>query len=511
VEALKGVHQTCISINLSSAVTEVYPSDYIPTIDSPPPPPYTSFFTFSTAGSNQYNFSTWSSIQCNNWIAAIRLSHFEQLKIFWLLTCKLLYNVEYKWAEFGMEPFKTGIFRGEVNCEGVVFVMPQYVTKSKSMFAVVTSSYVPPTFYSKLKKARQSDTSKRGTILFFSSKGKKKPAFLMERCNRVVIDLKGDILVFGVLTFPTHVAEEEEIFGTMVGGEFQVVTHQNMEDLGTLKDQRPRPAFVKLSCDDVHKWIISILGAFSIDSSPEDESIQFSNPEWPSSLYLSLDDIGGISMQTYELNSFILFQHYLNQKFSFGIHGKLLIWSQSIAKGSWERKIIDRKEAEFKLIQFLDWIAMQKMKLISSGIVLDSVSPLDVIHDVSEIVPNFRTALVSLMGDHANIQNVQVIEVTDMPKEIINEEQLSGSDGSLSDSGSSDGSSSQEEVPLGFVKIPSNSDDTNSPEKENLEDDETAAVNIYAEHSLLHKLEASGPKTSKHFSAGPLINAIQVF
>jgi hypothetical protein len=344
--------------------------------------------------------------------------------------------------------------------------------------------------------------------MFFRSKGKKKPAFLMERCNRVVVDFKGDILIYGILTFPTDVAEEEDIFGTMVGNEFPVVTLENMENLSTPKDPRPRPSFIKISCDNVHKWIINILGAFSIDSSFEDESIHFDNPEWRSSLYLSLDDIGGLSMDTNELNSFILFQHYLTQKSSFANHDKLITWSQSISKGSWERKIIDRKETEFKLKNFLDWIALQKIKLISKGIVLDKVSPLGVIHDVSEIVPNFRPALVSLMGEHANIQNSHV---TDIPKVIVNKDQFSGSDGSLSYSGSSDGSSSQEDVPLVFPPIRSNSEEANSPEKEVSEYEENMPLNIFVENSLLHKLETSGQRSSKHFSAGPLINAIQVF
>jgi hypothetical protein len=421
------------------------------------------------------------------------------------------------WNEFGVGPFATEHFRGKIKFEGPISVKPQYTTQFKEMYAVVTSKHISPTSwektasYTKMFSKKETDFSKRGSILFYSAKGKKKPVFILEQCSRAVADLEGNGVLYGVITVPAENEEPEDVFCLLEGTKFPVVTHHTIGNVGTPLDPRPKPEYLYIETTELPKWIVAVMAAFSIDAEPVKENKHFENPEWPSTLYLSLAETGGISMSTPELDSFIYFQHYLTQKSSFTTSLKMQIWCASVAKGEWERKVLDRRETELKLKQMNEWANAQKKKLVQAGFKPRIVDALEIVSRVAEIVPGFAPALMSMVGD-VPAPAPSSSSKTDSDSSDDDSHSASDGDGSISDSGSSDGSLSDKESDEEHVKTivkgqpfqrAQDSDDDGD------EEEDSGQAVLYGQNTLLHQLATDGPKTHKHDS-GPLINAIHV-
>ncbi|OAJ43409.1 hypothetical protein BDEG_26771 [Batrachochytrium dendrobatidis JEL423] len=118
LSAIKSTHTSPTYINVTDAITELFPNDFrLPdqTLVRPPPTPYTSLFALSNAGSNLILFSCISGIHCNEWIAAIRLVAFELHKLNQLFTYRLLKRPQHvlAWEAAGIAPFESQSFRGE--------------------------------------------------------------------------------------------------------------------------------------------------------------------------------------------------------------------------------------------------------------------------------------------------------------------------------------------------------------------------------------------------------------
>lgn len=520
IDGIKSVHNGCVFINVAQAVTHRQSHSFIPQYDAPPPPPYSSFFSCSTAGSNLYNFATLSSIQANSWVAAIRLSQFEQLKINWLNTSKFLRNVNAIWDEFGIKPLETGGYRGDIKIESVLSVKPQYFTRETEMYAVCTSKYISPTSFEKVRSSifqssisnrNDSDNpSKRGSILFYSAKGKRKPVFLLEQCTSVVIDNDGKLLIHGLITVPL-LYEEKEIECKLEGSEFPAVTFQNIGNIGTLRDPRPKPTFIQISTPEIQKWIIGILGAFSIDSSSpkntEEVTALFKSPQWPPKLFLTLNEICGITMKSSN-DTFNYLSNLLFEKIKFSESGQLSIWNEAVSKGVWERKVLERVETEMKIRQFYEWTAEMKNCLKNNGIVLSKPSdPLEILNQISEIVPGLKPALLSLLGEVSEEKASNAYVEKDEGQDTENGVDTSDSEGSLSYSGTSDGSLSDQESYADKNSASEQTTSNNEIDNESVAAYEHNSAVIFEENSLLY---GHVTKRMSTYDGGLLINTIKV-
>ncbi|EGF78427.1 hypothetical protein BATDEDRAFT_26445 [Batrachochytrium dendrobatidis JAM81] len=206
LSAIKSTHTSPTYINVTDAITELFPNDFrLPdqTLVRPPPTPYTSLFALSNAGSNLILFSCISGIHCNEWIAAIRLVAFELHKLNQLFTYRLLKRPQHvlAWEAAGIAPFESQSFRGEVKYEGPLQIRTTYATRWKAYHVVVTSRVnfdsAPNVSTSALltkklfgkRSTTNLDFSKRGNVLFFESKADAKkgrrPAFILDSLQMV--------------------------------------------------------------------------------------------------------------------------------------------------------------------------------------------------------------------------------------------------------------------------------------------------------------------------------------
>ncbi|KAH6573461.1 hypothetical protein BASA60_006009 [Batrachochytrium salamandrivorans] len=207
--AIKSTHTSPIYINVTDAITELFPNDFQLHSDvslaRPPPIPYTSVFALSNAGSNLMLFSCISGLHCNTWVAAIRLVSFELHKLNQLFTYRLLNRplLASAWEAAGIAPFESFSYRGQVKYEGMLQVRLTYATQWKSYYVVATSRVgldsvstpYPSTSSSLTKKlfGKKSisnlDFSKRGNMMFYESKSDAKkgkhPVFVMDSLRMV--------------------------------------------------------------------------------------------------------------------------------------------------------------------------------------------------------------------------------------------------------------------------------------------------------------------------------------
>ena len=440
VNAIKSFHQAPIYINIADVVSQTFDADFRPKQDCPPPPiPYTSFFGISTAGSNLYLFATWSSIQTNNWMTAIRLLTFEMSKLNQAFTWRLLRQPQASssWLSLGVPPMQTLSFRGELKYEGPLQVRTAYSTQWKEFYVVVTSEYlsdVPDAnsnFIGKklFGKKESKDPSKRGLMYFYQSKShvkRKPPVFTMEQVDRAACmwPEKPELLqmnmvslarIHGQLGLVGYTPESEGVVDTSdrtlaeYKSGFPIISSQlSLLDIIEGRDKRPPPDSIMILANSTHdlaKWMVAILGAFSVDSDPEPEEREIgelvypTEQPWPSILYFSVNEISGISMNTSAHETFVYLRHYLSQKVSFSKQSKLRMWCEATAKGEWERKLLDRKEVESKLKILFDWVKKTKHMLQKKGIELSNYSIAEVITKIVALFPDFETALYSLVPD----------------------------------------------------------------------------------------------------------------
>lgn len=445
--AIKGF-QTPVVVNFSDAVIEIFKKAVQGDAQNPAPPtPYTSFFGLSTASSNLYLFASASNIQANQWICSIRLSMYELKRINLLFTKRLLQKptMAGTWKEFGMGPFESGYFRGELRYEGPLQVRLPFSNVWRQFHVVVTSkagadAYVStqPGISSKLFGKRDSlvlDT-KRGTLLFYESKSSvdkgKTPSFIMtdvidvydiwpENADEKSIQSVSLAKVEGTFKFVDGFTSESVVrsFSTFAAGFPDVKSLEQFEHIITGIDTRPLPTDLLIMAPSgyaLSKWIVSILGSFSIDSiavSLDDEIKEMTRMpeveegvilpslvqvEWPTQMYLSVDEVGGITMPNNStLETYILFSHYLAQKVTLSKQNQIKLWNQEVSKGHWERGLQDRKEMESRYKALQDWVDKVGIELQKHGIATAKPSPTLLASAMSTIVPWLGPVLASMM------------------------------------------------------------------------------------------------------------------
>ncbi|KAI8808959.1 hypothetical protein BJ742DRAFT_868876 [Cladochytrium replicatum] len=111
IDVIKSSQETPRFFNIADCVSDIIPISSLqsgPTAGLPPAP-YTNFISLCTEGSRVLNLAVQSTIVCNSWVASIRLSSFEAMKMNELYTYRLLQSPEYSsaWSDLKVPPFKT--------------------------------------------------------------------------------------------------------------------------------------------------------------------------------------------------------------------------------------------------------------------------------------------------------------------------------------------------------------------------------------------------------------------
>lgn len=513
-------------------------------IDCPaPPPPYSSFFGLSTAGSNLYIFATWSHIQSNNWIAACRLAAFEQLKLSDLFTYHLLSepSLAKSWADFGITPFCSEQYRGTLRYEGFLSVKVAYTNQWKDYYVVATSIYTPPEDLEShrigsmlFQSKRSKNASERGLLLFYASKNTKKaPVFMIKECSRCTCIIPEDRVDFSAAA-SAAVYGKLEVVGKSSNDQpnrtleqhqdgYQVLSN-SFSDICNGKDNRPAISRVFIRSDStgsLANWMIAIFGSFSIDAGVPQllqtiEHIESNQTSlWPTQLFLSLAEISGVQMDKDMLETILFFEHYLKQKTMFCKQRKLRIWSESIARGEWERNLVDRREAETRINQLTTWIKQSQEILKSHGKTANERSMQELVGELTSEIPSFGPAFVSMMGDTVPIGVAAALSISDSASNMSSKRSYqtksttADGDGSVSESDdTSEGSLSEEESSpeIGSeIKSLVSHTEVESEYDDELEQEQNQA-GLYNVNSLLHQLAIDGPRHTK--ADGLLINAV---
>ncbi|KAJ3319803.1 hypothetical protein HDV06_005924 [Boothiomyces sp. JEL0866] len=496
--AIKQNQNVPVCINVSACVTEIFPSSIsvaFPGVPSPPIP-YTCNFALSNAGSNMYLFSSASVIQSNHWIAAIRLAMYELQKLNTLYTYKLLKRPTMVgvWKELGVDPFKSHVFRGDIRHEGALQLRLPYSNTWKQYHVVVTSKIGPEAYETQggiklfgKKKHMPTDLSKRGSLLFYdkasSAKKGKPPIFVIEdirsictiwpeKANETNAENVSMAKIEGVFELPSnadHVTHaRSRTFTTNFGRGYTEITgvEKLQEYISGLDNRPPQDVLILTpSTHELAKWISAVLSAFGIDSQGptiEEELLEINKvPEknrsrkdvpWPTQLFLSLGEVGGITMPIYSLSdTHASYTHYLHQKITFSKDKKLLNWCEAIAKGEWERSVNDRKEMDFKFLQLYVWAEQICQELLAYNIPVGKPHPTVLVGAMSSFIPWIGPVLTSMLGDIYSVPEPKSEVEKEQEPETEQSEKESSQDGNGSESEeerSSEGSQSEDEEPL---------------------------------------------------------------
>jgi hypothetical protein len=453
MDTIKTFQEAPLQINFADSVVEVFPADFnAPSLPGNPAPPipYNNFFSLTTASSNLFLFSSASVIQMNYWVCSIRLAMFELQRLNQLFTHRILHQADRLpvWNQFGLKPFSSGEYRGEILYEGPLQVRLPYSTIWKQVYAVVTSKYGPEAFaiakttsklFSKKEAPKEFDPSKRGTIMIYDTKKAaqkgKLPLVTLNDVRSVYaiwpsnsqesqvrnVSLAKVECSFHLAEPPLNNFDTDRTFANFYDGMPQIRKIEDIEKLISGADPRPEPTDLLIltsNTQSLTQWIVSIMSAFSLDSeSPllEDEAKQMSimqeNVEgaddvakWPSQLYLSLDEVGGVTMPRFSLEeSKILFSHYLLQKVMYSRNGTLKAWSQNISKGEWERGLCDRKEMEWKLTVLFNWVEKVVSDLKENSIIVSKPHPTILVSAMATVMGWLGPVLTSMVGSASNI------------------------------------------------------------------------------------------------------------
>lgn len=455
MDTIKTFQEAPLQINFADSVVEVFPSDFTASSfpgNPAPPIPYNNFFSLTTASSNLFLFASASVIQMNYWVCSIRLAMFELQRLNQLFTQRILHQAERipVWNQFGLKPFLSGEYRGDILYEGPLQIRLPYSTIWKQVYAVVTSKYGPEAFsiakttsklFSKKEAPKEFDPSKRGTILIYESKKAaqkgKLPLVTLSEVRSVYaiwpsnsqeaqvrnVSLAKVECVFQLAEPPLNNFDSERTFTSFFNGMPQIRQIEDIEKLISGADPRPEPTDLLIltsNTQSLTQWIVSILSAFSLDSeSPllEDEAKEMSmvqedveggttteTVKWPSQLYLSLDEVGGVTMPRFSLEeSKILFGHYLLQKVMYSKNGTLKTWSQNISKGEWERGLCDRKEMEWKLTFLFNWVEKVVLDLKKNSIIVSKPHPTILVSAMATVMGWLGPVLASMVGSASNI------------------------------------------------------------------------------------------------------------
>jgi hypothetical protein len=490
--AIKGIQEPEF-INVLDGTVEGAAKDFNYYSEYPSPPiPYSNYFCFARNNSVVL-FCAASMIQMNYWVNSIRLAIFEVLRLHLTFTNRWLRSPSYiqVWNQLGVEPFSSATFRGEVRFEGPLQVRIPWSTTWRQYHVVVTSKHGPAAYkpagnlsqkiFNRTKNV-PTDPSRRGTILVFNNqrsfqKGKP-PLFWIQDVQWVNIiwptdadeqklkhislaKLYGDIkLSDEFVSNQSTVESAERSLMNCVRGMKQI---QNLQDLAAVydgTDLRPLPhdvLFLAPSPADLAKWIAGILASFGIDPGldaceeeikemtklPEIENIDVRTGlvpvKWPTQLYLSLNEIGGITVLQTELpKTAFQYLHYLNQKMIFSQQDKLRKWCETAAKADWERSVCDRKEVEYKLLKLYDWLDLCSKLLQEHGIDTSRPHPQVLVSAMSSLVQWMAPVLNSLIT-LVKPPDTETVQPTESWAE---SKKIAATDKSDSPGGSSDGEGS---------------------------------------------------------------------
>ncbi|KAJ3362571.1 hypothetical protein HDU91_003351 [Kappamyces sp. JEL0680] len=564
--AIKSHQDGPILINFADSVVELFsPAFRSPTLpENPSPPlPYTSYFCLNTSASNLYVFACASTIQANHWVCAIRLAMFELQRLNLLFTNRLLRvpKMMLSWRSFQLEPFASEMFRGDIQYEGALQVRLPYTNIWIEYHGIVTSKTGPEALSlfksgSKLfgkKDSSVADPSKRGTILFFESKKAaqkgKMPVFIMEDVRNVYAiwpsnarhedDVLGVNLVKieGKLQLPdtpAHIGHRPRSFSTFENGVPQIKGVEQIESLIAGLDSRPEPMdllVIAPSTSSLTKWIVATLSAFSMPSSganleeeiqemtrvesPLSDDAKPLKPIWPTTLYLSVNEVGGVTMPQHSyFETQIQLDHYLGQKVLMSTQHQLDRWNQEVSKGEWERGFCDRKEMETKLKILFSWLEKMTVGLRSHNIEVKKPHPAVLVSAMSTIVAWLGPVLNSMIGPESIPSPSKSEPKSPVPAETSAAKEKSDSsdgEGSVSEEErSSEGSQSEEDSVASGELLSSKKSlsllDGDSSQGDELGSPKSEVFEVYAPNSLLAHAAPKKPVVSgvgPFFSTAP--------
>ena len=296
-------------------------SNFISTSEAPPPLPYTFPFTLSSAGSNLFLFASPSSIACNSWVAAIRLSCWESGRLSDWYSWKLLRGPNFRdvWHHsgciVGCPEWKEGILkegeiRGRVNygsewTDYWCVVRGVIVGGGNSWWINNTSSlgksFIGNTgnakwggFFNKKssKKSRENSTDslsvKTGAILIWESRKEykkgKEPLFKIEQVTScygvwpekievVNLGVAGTMKIEGVIAVSDGV-DPNSLYGFI--SKFTPPSPEKLTSIEKLTTLRSPPEFFLLlanNATEMAKWCLAIWNAFGLEGGSNQHDI----------------------------------------------------------------------------------------------------------------------------------------------------------------------------------------------------------------------------------------------
>ena len=571
-EVLAAIKQTEPAfINILDSIVELslsFDGNFIP-----PPFPYTNYFALGKITTCPL-FACGSTIQLNHWVSSIRLAMYEVYKLNTIYTVRWLESPlrTKAWADLKLEPFKTASFRGDIRHEGPLQIRIPYSNVWRQYHVVVTSKTgslaLNQNFQSKIfgrGKYDITDYSKRGTLLIYNNSSSaqkgKAPLITITDClwiNAIFpMDNNSDSQInsttLAKLYGGMHVSSRSSNSGKpdVVSRSLFPLAEQwqdinNLEELSEIfqgNDQRPLPKEFLIMAPthyELAKWIASISASFGLPcdnelsdkelaemTKIEDQEIiteSFVPVIWPTQLYLSIEEVGGISMLTNDLaETFNQFSHFLAQKIQFSGQNIMQDWCSATAKGDWERKFQDRKEVEFKFLKLLDWKHSCVKLLEENGIKVSKANNAVLISALCNLAPWLSEVFYKLVPIASSpVAATSPKGIKEVIRQLPQSAVASDSIGSVSEEErSSEGSVSEEEnspspkpSPVVHIinKIPpvDPGDDCSGSSEESVSSDESAQE-VYAPDTLLAQVQENQrySKLQKQIS-GPFITSAEI-
>ncbi|KND02648.1 uncharacterized protein SPPG_01735 [Spizellomyces punctatus DAOM BR117] len=310
IATIKTAQPHPVVIDITESVVEVLPQNFQvkqgPGLATPPPVPYTTLFALSTAGSNLFYLASLSSIQCNTWVAAIRLAVFEAAKVSELFTLKMLKRATYAtaWKDIGVVPFHSATHKHEIKYEGMVEVKYTYANEWKPFHVVVkrsgTASLGKKLFGGKKRASSliPSDLDPlNGTkrqVGFYETKAdvkKGKPVFtmdivrmayilqpeplaLVEKGAASVARLEGSLTLYDPesgerIEKRDMDAPMKDTFALVGPAGYAATADDPLRGFTNQTDARASPGFVDIrgvDSSEIARWLIAVLGTFNLDS-----------------------------------------------------------------------------------------------------------------------------------------------------------------------------------------------------------------------------------------------------
>ncbi|KAJ3181546.1 hypothetical protein HDU85_003488 [Gaertneriomyces sp. JEL0708] len=423
IAAIKATTARPVVISIREAVTEVLPNSFQikhgPGLATPPPIPFTSLLALSTSGSNLFYMATLSTIQCNTWVAAIRLAVFEMAKLDELLTLLLLQRAACvpAWKELGISPQSTRSYKGDVKFSGIVEVRSTYATKWKAYHVVAKRSSgkgIGKKLFGGKKKSSslipdQLEPTRRPRLTFYEPKvdiKKAEPIFVLDRISAAhivcpdalaavekdeanVLHMEGAIVSADGTTEVCAAPGVSQPGLALIGTQgFGSAADDPILSFLAGQDTRPAPHFVQMrvaSAAEAARWAIAVRAAFNLstdlveldkqlsdgevgittrvtngnasDSGSEtDPTAISSNPLW-GLLYLSTEEVAGLNMAGEHYPSVRdRYAEVLEDKRKARRGGFLMQWNDAVVSGEDGRREYEVCEVEKRTAELVDWV-----------------------------------------------------------------------------------------------------------------------------------------------------------